>query len=291
MSLILTVLSLCALAVAFEQIDIDLFRLQDALKNDGGNYTDFYDWFGVKRNAGHKDIVKAYRKISRKIHPDRNTAPGADEAFARFNQIYKILRSETRERYDYYLSKGFPKYDDATETWYYKRFKPSLLFAFVVLVAICSALEFVMLKTSARRQREYLQTTIDQSRELAAQQSDRGVVTSTTFVELYPGKQVSVHSNGDVYFLGTKIDPSVIEEPTWKDLFICRKILRLKPDTKPEGDVVGNADAAASADASMESEKPEKSEQSAEKETTPELKKGAARRRKAAPRGKARVFT
>lgn len=288
MSLMLTVLSLCALAVAFEQIDIDLFRLQDALKNDGGNYTDFYDWFGVKRNANHKDIVKAYRKISRKIHPDRNTAPGADEAFARFNQIYKILRSEARERYDYYLSKGFPKYDEATETWYYKRFKPSLLFAFVVLVVICSALEFVLIKTSANRQRKLLQSTIDQSRELAAQQSDRGVITSTVFVELRPGKQVSVHTNGDVYFLGTKVDPSIIAEPTWKDLFICRRIFRLKSDVKPEGDVVGDVDVEATADASVATEKTEKS---AEKEPTPELKKGAARRRKAAPRGKARVFT
>nr|GEY00721.1 reverse transcriptase domain-containing protein [Tanacetum cinerariifolium] len=42
---------------------------------------DYYDILGVSKDCGVDDIRKAYRKLSLKVHPDKNKAPGSEEAF------------------------------------------------------------------------------------------------------------------------------------------------------------------------------------------------------------------
>lgn len=63
---------------------------------------DYYEVLGVARNASEADIKKAYRKLAREHHPDRN--PGDKAAEARFKEIqdaYDVLSDKTkREQYD-----------------------------------------------------------------------------------------------------------------------------------------------------------------------------------------------
>ena len=42
---------------------------------------DLYAVLSLARNAGDDDIKRAYRKLALKLHPDKNKAHGADEAF------------------------------------------------------------------------------------------------------------------------------------------------------------------------------------------------------------------
>ncbi len=67
-------------------------------------YIDYYQILEVGRNADEKAIKKAYRKLARKYHPDKN--PGDTEAEKKFkliNEAHEVLSDpEKRKKYDKY---------------------------------------------------------------------------------------------------------------------------------------------------------------------------------------------
>ena len=63
---------------------------------------DLYSTLGVARAASEADIKKAYRKLAKELHPDRNRDnPKAAERFSKVTQAYDILTDkDKRARYD-----------------------------------------------------------------------------------------------------------------------------------------------------------------------------------------------
>ena len=52
---------------------------------------DYYKILGVTRSATSADIKRAYRKLSLKYHPDKNSAPDAAAKFADISTAYAVL--------------------------------------------------------------------------------------------------------------------------------------------------------------------------------------------------------
>ncbi|MCS6781494.1 MAG: DnaJ domain-containing protein, partial [Geminicoccaceae bacterium] len=69
---------------------------------------DYYEVLGVPRDASTEEIEKAFLKLARQYHPDRNI--GNPEAAARFreiNEAHDVLSDQAkRERYDRYGHAG-----------------------------------------------------------------------------------------------------------------------------------------------------------------------------------------
>ncbi|KAK9707830.1 Chaperone protein dnaJ [Basidiobolus ranarum] len=65
------------------------------------NPNDLYAILGIDKSANAAQIKKAYRKLALQFHPDKNSAPGADEAFKLISKAFTILSdSDKKAQFD-----------------------------------------------------------------------------------------------------------------------------------------------------------------------------------------------
>jgi curved DNA-binding protein CbpA len=192
-------------AVAWTKEDHEIFRLRDEVVASEGPNATFYSFLGVKPNAALDDINRAYRKLSRTLHPDKarshfianynkpppiKTAPGAKptvhvqkdkkpsqselkkfnkEASARFERlslVANVLRGPERDRYDHFLRNGFPAWRGTG--YYYERFRPGLGTVLTGLfIFIGGGVHYAALYLSWKRQREFVERYIKHARRMA----------------------------------------------------------------------------------------------------------------------------
>lgn len=169
---------------------------------NASNCTDFVfliDFVGVKPSASQDEINKAFKKKGRTYHPDkvkqsfvasktkptkgakkpgvhvskapseREISKAVKEASARFTRlslVVNILRGEDRERYDHFVSNGFPKWRGTG--YYYARFRPGLLSTLLGLFVFGGGLaHYAALLLSWKRQREFVERYIRHARKTA----------------------------------------------------------------------------------------------------------------------------
>lgn len=198
--------TLVTLVASWTAADHEIFRLRDEIAVAEGAETTFYDFLGVKPSASQDDIGKAYRKKSRLIHPDKAKqsliasraqttskfktgdekkkkprvhvvkAPSesevqahvkkASERFARLGVIVTILKGPGRERYDFFLENGFPKWRGTG--YYYARFRPGLGTVLVGLFVLAGGgAHYVALYLSWKRQREFVERYVRHAKRTA----------------------------------------------------------------------------------------------------------------------------
>jgi DnaJ domain len=82
-----------------EQVKI----VKHVLRSKEGGRGAHYRVLGVQANATDNDLKRAYRKLALKLHPDKNSAPHADEAFKAVGLAYATLSDpQKRSIYDRY---------------------------------------------------------------------------------------------------------------------------------------------------------------------------------------------
>ncbi|EEP82979.1 conserved hypothetical protein [Uncinocarpus reesii 1704] len=189
-------------AAAWTKEDHEIFRLrEEIIATEGANVT-FYDFLGVKPNVNQVDLNKAFRKKSKQIHPDKakrsfvasrakppRTASGkkkpgvhvakppsereiqhvvkqATERYARLGIVHDILKGPGRDRYDHFLSNGFPKWKGTG--YYYSRFRPGLGSVLIGLfLAFGGAGHYFALVLGWKRQVEFVDRYIRHARRAA----------------------------------------------------------------------------------------------------------------------------
>ena len=69
---------------------------------------DYYEVLGINRNASADEIKYAFRKLSKKYHPDLNPDdPTAEEKFKEINEAYQVLsNADKKQRYDQFGHAG-----------------------------------------------------------------------------------------------------------------------------------------------------------------------------------------
>ncbi|EGC29219.1 hypothetical protein DICPUDRAFT_99900 [Dictyostelium purpureum] len=69
----------------------------------------FYEVLEIPKTATENEIKKAYRKLALQMHPDKNHAPGSDDAFKIVTQAFSCLSdSNKRQTYDLHGSEDTP---------------------------------------------------------------------------------------------------------------------------------------------------------------------------------------
>ena len=96
----------------------------------------------------------------------RDAVKRASDRFARLAVITTILKGPGRERYDHFLSNGFPVWKGTG--YYYARFRPGLGSVLIGLFVFCGGLaHYGAMYVSWMRQREFVERYIRHARQMA----------------------------------------------------------------------------------------------------------------------------
>ncbi|AOA61660.1 ER-localized J domain-containing protein [Komagataella phaffii CBS 7435] len=247
MKLHLVILCLITAVYCFSAVDREIFQLNHELRQEYGDNFNFYEWLKLPKgpSSTFEDIDNAYKKLSRKLHPDKirqkklsqeqfeQLKKKATERYQQLSAVGSILRSESKERYDYFVKHGFPVYKGNDYT--YAKFRPSVLLTIFILFALATLTHFVFIRLSAVQSRKRLSSLIEENKQLAWPQGVQDV-TQVKDVKVYNEhlrKWFLVCFDGSVHYVENDktfhVDPEEVELPSWQDTLPGKLIVKLIP--------------------------------------------------------------
>ena len=77
-------------------------EFREAMENS--NLPNYYDVLKVSQDATQEEIKNQYRKLAKKLHPDKTRQKETEETMIEINKAYEVLSNqELREKYDKYF--------------------------------------------------------------------------------------------------------------------------------------------------------------------------------------------
>ncbi|KAG7007066.1 hypothetical protein G7Y79_00011g029640 [Physcia stellaris] len=169
---------LLPIAISWTPADHEIFRLRDEIAAAEGPETTFYDFVGqsfiVSRAQPTPKSKSGHSKKKPGVHVSKPPSESeiqahvkkASERYARLGVIAQILKGPGRERYDFFLENGFPKWRGTG--YYYARFRPGLGTVLAGLFVLGGGgAHYAALYVSWKRQREFVERYIRHARRAA----------------------------------------------------------------------------------------------------------------------------
>uniref|UniRef100_A0A668ACI2 DnaJ homolog subfamily B member 9 n=1 Tax=Myripristis murdjan TaxID=586833 RepID=A0A668ACI2_9TELE len=83
------------------------------LVRKGNKLRNYYSTLGVEPTATERQIKKAFYKLAKKYHPDKNKSSEAEKTFRNLAEAYEVLSNkEKRRQYDQLGHEAFQQNDD-----------------------------------------------------------------------------------------------------------------------------------------------------------------------------------
>ncbi|CAL4141614.1 unnamed protein product, partial [Meganyctiphanes norvegica] len=125
-------------ARCWESDEMDVFDVVEEVNQN------FYELMEISQDAELPEIKKAYRRLSKVLHPDKNDADDAEVKFRQLVSVYETLRDDGKRKiYDRVLVEGLP--DWRSPIFYYRRArKMSMLEISIILTAVISVTQYLM---------------------------------------------------------------------------------------------------------------------------------------------------
>lgn len=125
----------------------------------------FYSILSVPPNVSDDGLEKAYKKLTRKWHPDKfarkdpKTRKQAERKYETITLVVNILRDvERRKNYDYFLKNGFPVWDEQRHLYVFKnRSKPSFKIIIAFLLTILTLGQIGLQKLNKNQKNKRIQ--------------------------------------------------------------------------------------------------------------------------------------